>query len=764
MSLRFALLSSFLLLLGCSGEREAKLPASAAPRTVGEIKAARDRMDETVWAREVQGMRHHGAFYRMWDDLRRAPERGADDRGAVLGRFPFESFQFGEADGPPQDHDGIRTVRWREGGKRFSHAEWEALVAEASARYTLEFTDWQQTFFDPGTGGANPPTSEVAFTLHFVSATPPERVAIRGTLRVAYSSEKDEFLNPRPAHLTLLEATIQSRAGAPPFREAFSYQADGGNDVPPILVQDLDGDGRSDVVFPATNVFFRNQGNFKFQQTDFCAFPLQTTFEACLADWNGDGVRDYLAAGLGDGDAVGAPSLYLFVSDTKGQFSAPPRKVYSQAFEGQCCFAAGDIDGDHDLDLYVGKYLPPYVGGQMPTPFYDANDGLPANLLLNDGQGLFTDATVGSGLEPKRTRRTFRASFLEWEGDGDLDLLLVNDFQGIDVFRNDGRGHFSDVTAQAVDEPANFGMSHTLADYDRDGDVDLYVTGMYSTTVRRLEREGMSLPDRPDVQQHRMRLGFGNRMYMNQGETWRQPPYVASTAQSGWSWGVTSADFDNDGDPDIYVANGHIAGATTKDYDSRYWRHDIYSGSSKRDPLMNALYLDIMSQMTKEYSWNGFEHNRLFRNDGSGFTEVSHVLGVGLEAESRQIISEDFDQDGWPDLLVGTLDRVARKKSFHVYRNAGNGQAKFIGVRLEPAPGRSALGARITVRGPGYQQAQQVVAGDSFFSQHSWQRHFGLGAVPSVDELEVRWPDGAISRIERPGVGRYHVIRAAEAK
>src|SRR5205814_10005788 len=87
----------------------------------------------------------------------------------------------------------------------------------------------------------------------------------------------------------------------------------------------------------------------------------------------------------------------------------------------------GDIDGDGDLDVFIGQYKEPYEGGATPKPFYDANDGNPAFLLLNDGHGRFTDATAQSGLAKKRFRRTYSASFVDLNRDGHLDLVVVRD-------------------------------------------------------------------------------------------------------------------------------------------------------------------------------------------------------------------------------------------------------------------------------------------------------------------------------------------------
>src|SRR5437867_6237436 len=147
--------------------------------------------------------------------------------------------------------------------------------------------------------------------------------------------------------------------------------------------------------------------------------------------------------------------------------------------------SCGDIDHDGDLDVFLGQYKVPYQGGQMPTPYYDANDGFPSFLLVNDGRGNFEERTAAAGLAAKRFRRTYSCSFADLDDDGDLDLLVVSDFAGTDVYYNDGQGHFTDVTKTVLDEAHTFGMAHAFGDFDHDGHADIFVIGMNSFSANR---------------------------------------------------------------------------------------------------------------------------------------------------------------------------------------------------------------------------------------------------------------------------------------
>jgi len=204
----------------------------------------------------------------------------------------------------------------------------------------------------------------------------------------------------------------------------------------------------------------------------------------------------------------------------------------------------GDIDHDGDLDVWLGQYKVPYVRGQMPTPFYDANDGHPAYLLLNDGTGRFNDATDAAGLSKKRFRRAYSSSFADLDGDGDLDLCVVSDFAGIDLYRNDGSGRFTDVTRAWIDEPHAFGMSHALADFDRDGQLDLLMIGMNSPTVDRLDHLRLGRPGFESQGAMRSAMVQGNRLFLGNGKgKFTTAPFNPAIARSGWSWGCSAFDF-----------------------------------------------------------------------------------------------------------------------------------------------------------------------------------------------------------------------------
>ncbi len=743
-------------------------------REVEQQFQERQRLDSTLWHQEELAQKHEETIIDFWDAL-----RASSDPLAIFESLNFESIQLGRPGERQKRDDGVTLTEHAPGGERLTNAQWRQwLAGERKAGLRVVETEWHQETFARETPGG-PYRSSFRFNIH---ATRGEtRYMVNGSVKIDWGAQPDlRGLYP----ITGLDATkirVQERSGRVAFSEHRVF--DTGKDVPdiaprwkaggkgkvvpkavPVLVYDLDRDGRSEIVIANANLLFWNKGGGRFEKDSLCRQPpAREVGSAVLADFDGDGRADLFVA-----QNFGPPLLY--VADAAGRFGEA-RQVEVPGLSPMISFAttAGDIDGDGDLDLWVSQYKPPYGEGQMPTPYYDANDGWPSFLLLNDGRGRFTEGTKAAGLEPKSTRRTYSASFADLDDDGDLDLLTVNDFSGIDIYLNDGRGKFTDDTARLGDTRHAFGMSHVIADFNRDGLWDVYMTGMGSTTARRLESFKLGRSEFPEHQAKRLKLGYGNRMYYGAAGGLSEQPLKDQVARTGWAWGSAAVDFDNDGDEDLYIANGHISRKSCRDYCTTYWRHDIYTGTSQTNRVISSMFTETLKPLDT-ISWNGFEHNVLFMNElsatGQQYLNVGWVMGVAFEFDARSVLSEDWDGDGRQDLLVGRFGWSEQEGEqfnyLHALRNEWEGPNRWIGVRLhENGPGYSPIGAQVSVLVGGKRLRAAVVTGDSWRCQQSGQKHFGLGAASEVEAIEVRWPNGKVTRLDRPAINQYHTLKPA---
>jgi hypothetical protein len=766
------------------GAKPAAPPAEPNPHAevLEKLDAERQKLAETVWADERLAQEHDLTFIDLWDQL-----RGSDDPLTTLRNFEFDRIILGAPAEPRTIEHDISVVQFAPGGPTLSAAQWRGLVDEWRAGgLRLVQTEWHHRAFYKAKDG-KPARSVMNMVLHITDAKRGARIEIVGNLDIEWAKEKGKNDRWRPAVIDASKVTARMRIGPPGFADvmklgfenkepgkvpAFPVQ----KSIQPVLVHDLDRDGFPDIILPSLNSIHRFDGKSRYERSEiFPGVRTGNVAAAAILDLTGDGIVDLVLGGNDDWPKVyrglprdaskGAAAPYFESEGSKltGLPEPPARPMR---------FAAGDIDADGDLDLWLAQYKPPYDGGSMPTPFYDSNDGHPGYLLVNKGDGTFEDGTEAAGLAGKRFRRTFSTSFVDLDGDRDLDLITVNDFAGFDLWANDGKGRFTEVTKDWVEDNAGFGMSHAFGDFDLDGKLDAYVTGMTSTTVRRLNRLNAARKDRPEFVEMRTRMTFGNRMLINRSDKpgvgrFREPEYRSNVSHSGWTYGAVTFDVDNDRDVDLYVSNGFVSGTTAKDYCTHYWSHDIYTGDSEEDPVMLEHF---SAKWDKEVangargSWNGFEHNHLFLNLGGGrdFVNAGWLFDVAFEADGRALVADDLDRDGRVDFIVVTKHFKPNGKEaldeLLVYQNLIPSQGDWIGVTVPPVKGRSPLGATVRVETDKGTQIDVITLGESYKAQRSNTRHFGLGRGTRLKSISVEWPDGHRRELKEPAPNRYHVL------
>jgi enediyne biosynthesis protein E4 len=724
--------------------------------------AEEQKVAETVWAKELLAQQCGRTFESLWDSL-----NAATNKLSLVASFSVGEIVLGKWNQPQTLPHGIEVREAVGSGPTLPAKEWRRFVEEFErAGWQLVQTEFRHNRFDADDAG-QPRQSHFYFSAHLTNpAQRSARAILEGDLIVDWGSKG----SPRePASLKRIDGsrlTIKTRYGEPPFQPILFEQItppQKSQAIDPLILYDLDGDGLSEIVLAAKNLVYRRDEEDRYRAEPLCRYPPGLIDTGIIADFDGDGAADFLCAK--------SEGLVLFKGSPQGSFDQPGRLVWaaSPRLKNAMSLTCGDIDHDGDLDVFLGQYRVPSLGQILKPHYYDANDGHPAYLLLNDGHGNFTDATAAAGLEQKRWRRVLSASFVDLNDDGNLDLLVVSDFAGVDLYINDSTGHFTDVTREWVAEPHAFGMGHALADFNGDGRPDLLMIGMNSPTVDRLEHLGLTRPGSTDDPAMRSRMTFGNRLYLARSESgFEQTPLNDSIARSGWSWGCSAFDFDNDGFPDVYIANGHQSKQSVRDYESEFWLHDIYIDNSV-DDLTATAYFTAKFGRTRGQGWSygGYEKNRFYLNQGGdSFVEIGHLMGVALEQDSRNVVADDLDGDGRMDLLVTTFEVWPEvKQTLRAYKSSLTDGGHWIGFRFrEEGQGNSPTGVRVVLRFNGHKTVRQIVTGDSFRSQHANTVHFGLGQTNQVESAEIRWPNGRTVTLHEPAVDRYHSVHALGEK
>ena len=435
-------------------------------------------------------------------------------------------------------------------------------------------------------------------------------------------------------------------------------------------------------------------------------------FGCAFADLDGDGDADAIIVGAADG------TVGIFENNGTGQFSDHSATSLLPTLTAASAVAAGDIDGDGDLDLYLTQVGEPNV------------------LALNLGDFTFADSSLPAGVDDPGAGKG--AAFADFDGDGWLDLYVAN-YNGIvpgtedldnRLYRNLGDGSFEEVSiAQTVDD-FGYGFQPVWFDYDRDGDADLY-----------LSNDRGHLPP----------LLRGNQLWRNDAGTLINVSAGSGADVALFSMGVACGDFDGDRSPDLYCTNvgGYEEGFNPlllNQGDGTFIESSESAGVDHYVTSWGAIFFDFDNDMALDlYVNNMFEPNALY-NCGGGLpcTEIGVTAQViAREEPSFGSAVADVDGDGDLDLMVNNLggkvelfiNHEGDARSWIRYRMLGEG-ANLL-----------AVGGSVDTRvGPIWQLRQILAGGNSYLGQNELTAHVGLDGATTVDEVVVVWPGGSPTR------------------
>ena len=740
--------------------REGGLVEEQVMQQFSAIEAKQRQWDSTVWADELIARHHEESVIQIWNRLL----AGADPF-ELLTAIPVEELQLGNMQSTENWESNIRYTQLGHEGPILSKEQFsQALNRWKIEGWKLEQSEWRhREFISRAEGGAS---STFWISFHLINTKLNKRGILRGNIEILWQSiEITPETLAKPKNINLSGLDWIERDGAPAFKSA-SIQNISPNEgnvfIDPVILTDFNGDGMVEIILGCKNQVYRNHGNGRFKPEKLCPKFNEVVFNVVLEDLSGDGLADVVT--------IGHKGIYLIEGKSNGTFPDEARLIWAAPKKvlDPMVITTGDIDNDGDADLWFSQYKLPYVKGQMPSPIYDSNDGFPGYLLINDGNGNLTDQTKAAGLETKRYRRSYSASFVDLDDDHDLDLVVISDFSGADLYLNNGSGNFSDATSTLIDNHYGFGMAHNFGDYDANGKLDFIMIGMNSWTVERLRSMKLAPPTHRHYYDMLDDLTFGNRLYFGVNNKFEQRSMGDEAANTGWSWGATSFDADNDGDIDLFIANGHKSRKSVKDYERQFWCHDIYHANSNSNPAMEVYFKSASSRLYGAgYSYGGYEKNRLLLNrENKDLDDVAFLMNTSHEIDSRNVVSGDIDGDGRLDLIFTHFSvwPEPATQGLLIARNLWPGENKWIGIRLyQSATCPSLNGTKVRLRANGQDQWRFIVNGDSYRSQHAPIAHFGLKQTKSVEEIEIHWPDGKRTKLKNPAIEQYHNIQHSQS-
>ena len=519
-----------------------------------------------------------------------------------------------------------------------------------------------------------------------------------------------------------------------------------------VAAGDYDNDGFDDlyVCQPAglPNRLYHNRGDGTFDDvTDRAGVGvLDGTACAIFADFENRGRQDLLVV------CAGGP--LLFQNQGNGTFSLkrdafrfvhPPAGTFTHA-------SVADYDGDGRLDIYFCLYSY-YIGldqYRYPVPYFDARNGPPNFLFHNEGNGIFQDRTEAAGLNAENDRYSFACTWNDVDSNGTPDLYVVNDFGRNSLYRNNGNGTFTAISAEAEINEPGAGMSACWLDYDNDGKQDIYAAGMWVAAGMRIFGQAQFQDKVPEsIRALYERHMLGNSLYRNQGNgRFQNAARQAGVEMGRWSWSADAWDFDHDGYPDLYIANGYISGPGPRDVSSFFWRQVVANSPATAVP--NERYEQgwnaINELIRSDASWNGSERNVFYRNNQDGtFSDVSGILRLDFLDDSRAFALADLDHDGRLEIVLKNRTGPQLRILHNSMKDLGSSLSfRLVGTKSN----RDAIGAAVTLETGGRKQKKLLQSGSGFLSQHSKELFFGIGDRAEPLRASIRWPSGATQTFE----------------
>lgn len=532
-----------------------------------------------------------------------------------------------------------------------------------------------------------------------------------------------------------------------------------------LALGDVDGDGLEDVYvcapagFPNRLLLQNPDGTVRDASAESKLAILDGCRSALIVDIDGDRDQDVLVA-LGS-------RLLVAYNDGQGVFGE--QQVLGGAETGEAeiySMAAADPDSDGDLDVYCCRYVRGGMIGGVPAPYHEAQNGAPNLYWRNEGNRRFRHATQEVGLGSPNAGYSLSALWHDFDRDGDLDLYVANDFGSNHLYVNDGGSFREDARTRGADDTAA-GMGLASADFDLDGFDDLYVSNMHSDAGLRLvaQREHFLGGRHPELLDAYRRHARGNTLLRGLGNgRFEDVSERVGASIAGWSWGGVFTDLDNDAWEDLLVPNGFVTGSDARDLESFFWRRVVSRSpaDARPDEPYRQGWATLQSAILDSgLSYNGRERNTAFRNLGGGrFVDASACSGFDAVADSRAVAMGDWDDDGRVDALLRS--RTGPRLQF--LRNQSEKSGHFASFRLVATNGHpDAIGARVELTAGGKTRSKTVHAGDGLLAQSSRRVQFGLGAAERIESLVVHWTDGSTSRFESLAVDRRFSITQGQA-
>jgi enediyne biosynthesis protein E4 len=525
----------------------------------------------------------------------------------------------------------------------------------------------------------------------------------------------------------------------------YEYYYNGGG----VAAGDFNNDGLIDLYFTANlaeNKLYLNKGNFSFQditKTAGVAGRKGWKTGVSVADVNNDGFLDIYVCYSGD-----VPPQYrrnqLFINNGNS-----PSGIWSGSFTDKAKdmgvddaghttqVAFFDMDRDGDLDLFVlnhnvkqfRNFNAAFVK-KMVDP--DAGDRLYENI-----NGKFTDITQKAGISSNPLGYGLGITIADVNNDGWADMYISNDYVEQDyLYINNKNGTFKDVLQEQMGHISNFSMGVDAADINNDGWIDIYTLDMLPEDNKR--QKLLYAPDNFELYNNMVDNGFHhqvmrNMLQLNNGNgSFSEIGQIAGISNTDWSWSALFADYNNDGQKDLFVTNGYGRDMINRDFMKFYANERLKHLQGKTDDKMFKMLQSITATPLNNYIFENQGNTQFVnRSEEWGFKEADFAHGA---------VYADLDNDGDLDIVFNRMNQQAG-----VFKNQTTELKRgkhFLQIILRGGENATTIGTRVTIHTPSGQYMAENYPVHGFQSSMNIPLHIGFPDA-QIDSITVRWTDGS---------------------
>ncbi|MFT4830698.1 MAG: hypothetical protein ACI815_000334 [Psychroserpens sp.] len=561
------------------------------------------------------------------------------------------------------------------------------------------------------------------------------------------------FMNPTPEktgitfHNTLTETNDLNILD-------YLYFYNGGG----VAIGDINGDNLPDIYLSGNQVknkLYLNKGNLIFEDiTDKAGVAGLSTWNtgAVMGDINGDGLLDiYVSAVVGINGFNGHNELFINNGDETFTESAAKYGLDFETFSSNAAFLDYDLDGDLDMYLLNHAVHTQKSFGKSDLRF-ERDEQTGDRLLRNDGE-TFVDVSEEAGIFGGINGYGLGVAISDFNQDGFPDIYVGNDFHEDDYYYlNNGDGTFKESLKEYFGQTTRFSMGSDVSDINHDGWPDILTLDMLpedETVLKSSEGDDDIQIQKLRIEQYGYHYQFTrNMLHINQqGGNFVETALLSGIAATDWSWSSLFADYNQDGEQDIFISNGIPKRPNDLDF-INFASNDQIKMKIDNTKLVDQQALDMMpSGNIPNYVFEGGKNLQFIDRSKDWIMQDTLISGATAMG--------DLDNDGDMDIVTNNINHTAT-----LYINKTNEKANYLKVKLKfPGKNPYAIGAKILSYHKGILQYKEMYTVRGFQSSSEPLIHFGYGKEVKIDSLRIIWPDRTTQLLKDVAANQTLVIK-----